>query len=63
MENKQNKENMELDLRQIAMALLYKAWLIVLVGILGAILAFGYVKLTVAPTYSSSIQLYVNNNY
>ena len=63
MENRQNKEIIELDLRQIVMALLYKAWLIVLVGVLGAALAFGYVKLTIAPTYSSSIQLYVNNNY
>ena len=63
MENNENKDLIQIDFRQILFALLHKAWIIILVGALMATAMFCYVKLTVAPTYSASIQLYVNNNY
>ena len=62
MENEQNGF-FEIDLRQIFLALLHRAWLIILVGVLVAALALSYALFFVTPTYSASIQLYVNNNY
>lgn len=63
MENKESKDLIEIDFQQVLSALLYRAWLIVLVGAICAASAFCYAKFTIAPTYSSSIQVYVNNNY
>ena len=62
MENKQS-EFFEIDLRQIFLALWSRAWIIILVGVLVAALALSYALFFVTPTYSASIQLYVNNNY
>ena len=62
MENKQS-EFLEIDLRQIFLALWSRAWLIILVGVLIAALALSYAMFFVTPTYAASIQLYVNNNY
>lgn len=63
MENRQSKETIEIDVQQILGGLLYRAWIIILVGAICAVSAFCYAKFTIAPTYSSSIQVYVNNNY
>lgn len=63
METNQNSEVMEIDLRQMLLALWSRAWLTVLVGVLVAALALGYAVFFVKPTYSASAQLYVNNNY
>ena len=60
MENKA-KEYYTIDILQIAKALLQKAWLIVLCGCLAAGIGFFYSTFMIAPTYSSSIMLYVNN--
>ena len=63
MSKKQNREGMEIDLRRVLFALWSKAWLILLIGIVVGALAFGYAKFLITPTYTSSIQVYVNNDY
>lgn len=56
------KEYYTIDLFHIAKSLWHRAWLIVLVGVLAAIAGFAYSSYAIAPTYSSSIMLYVNNS-
>ena len=57
-----NKENLEIDLRELFGALLHRAWLIALVAVLGAALVFAYTYFMVVPLYQSSTLLYVNNS-
>lgn len=52
----------EIDLGRIAERLLSRLWLIVLMSVLGAVLAFGYTYYLVTPQYQSSAMFYVNNN-
>lgn len=56
------QEYYTIDLLHIAKVLWSKAWAIVLVGLLAAGAAFGYASFAIAPTYSASIMLYVNNS-
>lgn len=53
----------EIDLKRLVMALWGRAWIILLVSVLVAAMAFGYAWFFITPTYSASVQLYVNNNY
>ena len=62
MENNE-RESIEIDLKRLFFAIWKRAWLIVLVGVVCAALAFGYAWFFITPTYSASTQLYVNNNY
>lgn len=57
------KENDEttIDLLEVLKTLWRKAWLIILCGVLGAIVAFGITKFAIKPTYRTSITVYVNN--
>lgn len=61
MENKEN-QYMEIDLMQIAKAILRRIWAVVLVAVATAAVAFAYASYVVTPTYQSSAFLYVNNN-
>ena len=61
MENKQ-KEYYTIDITQIAKALWQRAWVIALSGILAAAIGFSIAAFVIAPTYSSSVKLYVNNS-
>ena len=61
MEKKTN-EYYTIDLAHIVRTLLHKAWLIALSGFLSAAIGFSIAAFTIAPTYSSSIMLYVNNS-
>ena len=63
MENSENKGIIEVDLRQLFATLWHRAWILILSGILIGAIAFAYAWFNVAPTYSASVQLYVNNNY
>ncbi len=56
-----NKENLEIDLRELFGVLLHRAWLIALVAVIGAALVFAYTYFMVVPLYQSSTLLYVNN--
>lgn len=59
----ETRENIEIDLRRILLMFWHRAWIILLVAILTAAIGFSYAWFFITPTYSSSIQLYVNNNY
>lgn len=64
-ENKTAKKNQEyymIDFQHIIKYLWKKVWLIILVGILGAVIGFSYATFMVTPMYSSAVMLYVNNS-
>ncbi len=51
-----------IDLLHIVKSLWRRMWLIVLSGIIAGTVGFAYSAFAIAPTYSSSVMLYVNNN-
>lgn len=57
-----SKEYYTIDLVHIIKSLWARAWMIALVGLLTAAIGFSIAAFTIAPTYSSSIMLYVNNS-
>ena len=62
-QNKNNsKEYYVIDLAHIAKTIWHRAWLVVIVSIITAVLGFSYAKFGVTPTYASTIMLYVNNS-
>lgn len=56
-----NQDYYSIDLMHVLRTLWHKAWIIVLAAVFVATAAFCYSKFAIAPTYSSSIMLYVNN--
>lgn len=50
-----------IDLGRLFQALWRKAWMIALVGLLVAAIAFSIAAFLIPPTYSASVMLYVNN--
>lgn len=64
MENNENsnREYYTVDLLHIFKTLWHKAWVIVLSGLLAAVIGFGISAFVIAPKYSASIMLYVNNS-
>lgn len=65
MEKKQEinvKDYYVIDLLHIVKSLWRRAWLVALVGLLGAAIGFLISAFAIAPTYSSYIKLYVNNS-
>lgn len=58
------KENdiIELDLKQLMLALWKKAWLLVLSAVLCGLIAFFVTKFAITPMYSADVKLYVNNS-
>lgn len=63
MENRSQMQNgeMEIDLADVALALIRKIPLMIAVGLCTAILAFLYSKFVVTPTYQSTTKIYVLN--
>ena len=61
-EKNQNREYYTIDLLHIAKALWERMWVIILAAIIGAAAGFSYSSFLIAPTYSSTIMLYVNNS-
>ena len=57
-----NEEYYTIDVLNILKFVLQRFWVIVVSGILAAALAFGISAFVIAPQYSSSIMLYVNNS-
>lgn len=55
-------ETVEIDLRELAGALLKKAWLIILCAVVLGAAMLAYTVNFVAPTYSATASFYVNNN-
>lgn len=58
-----NEREIEIDLKRLLLVLWSRAWVIVLISVLFAAVAFSYAWFFITPTYSASAQLYVNNNY
>lgn len=59
---KMNQDYYTIDILHIVKYLWRRAWLIAISGVLAAAIGFAYAAFGIAPTYSSSIKLYVNNN-
>lgn len=57
----QNDE-IEIDLQRLFKAILKKGWLVAIVSVLCAVLAFAGTMLFVTPEYQSAAMFYVNNN-
>ena len=62
MDNNKKKEYYTIDLGHIFKTLVKKAWIIALAGVLVAAMGFVISAFVIAPTYSSSVMLYVNNS-
>ncbi len=63
--NEKNQESngvFEIDLKRIAERLLHRLWLIVLMSVIGAIVAFIFTYYFITPQYQSSAMFYVNNS-
>ena len=63
MENDERKKEIEIDLVPILKAIWSKLWLIVLVGVLVAAMAFVATKIFIKPTYRCGFTAYVNNQH
>lgn len=50
-----------IDVMRLLRAVLKRIWIILLISVVAAVVAFGYTKLFVTPTYRSSFTAYVNN--
>ena len=62
METKQyNNEEVEIDLWEVLLLLISKAWLIILVGILTAMIGFVMSAFFMAPTFQSTTKIYILN--
>ena len=62
MEQKQSQvDEIEIDLREVFLILLGKTWLILLVGIFTATLAFCLSQFVLEPVYESTTQIYILN--
>ena len=62
METKQyNNDEIEIDLREVFILLLSRAWLIALVGMLTAIIGFVLSAFVIAPTFESTSKIYILN--
>ena len=58
----EKNEEIEIDLQKIFSAMLKKFWLVALVAILCAAIAFAGTYFFVSPKYNASAKFYVNNN-
>lgn len=58
----ENTESREIDLLQMASALVKKWWVIAVATVLAGIIAFGYTRLVITPKYEASVMFYVNNS-
>ena len=63
MDNNENRNTIEIDLKRLVVVLWRRLWIMLLVGAMLGAAAFSYAWFCITPTYTSSVQLYVNNNY
>ena len=66
MDGNNNKNNNAdyyvIDIMHIIRTVWYKLWILILCGVLAGGIGFSMAKFVIAPEYSSSIMLYVNNS-
>lgn len=60
-QDKNNREYYTIDILHIFKSLWKRVWVIILCGLLTGAIGFSMAAFVIAPTYSSSIKLYVNN--
>ncbi|MBQ8783610.1 MAG: hypothetical protein IJZ57_07555 [Clostridia bacterium] len=60
--NINSKEYFVIDLAHVLKTIWNRIWVVIIVSILGAAIGFSVASFAIAPTYSSSIMLYVNNS-
>lgn len=61
-ESKHHQEEVEIEFRQLAAAIWRRKWLVILVTLLSAVLAFLGTHFFITPEYESSAMFYVNNS-
>ncbi len=61
-QEKNNREYYTIDVLHILRSLWRRAWVIILCALLAGALGFSMSAFMIAPTYSSYVKLYVNNN-
>lgn len=61
MELENNRDEIEIDVKELFMFIMSKFFIILFVGILGAMATFAYTKLMVTPQYTSSTEVYILN--
>ena len=61
-EKRNSEEFVTIDLAHVFKVVISKAWFVVVSSILLAGMAFSYAYFMIAPTYSASVMLYVNNS-
>lgn len=61
MEFENKTDEIEIDLKEMALAILYKWYIIILVGMIGATAMYGYTKFFVTPMYTSTTTVYILN--
>ena len=61
-ERKRNNDEIEIDLKRLFDALMDKCWLIAIVALVCAVIAFAGTLLFITPQYQSSAMFYVNNS-
>lgn len=62
MDTRQNQvDEIEIDLREVLILLISKAWLILLVGMFTAIVGFALSAFLIAPTFESTSKIYILN--
>lgn len=54
---------MEFDIKNVLFVVLRKFWVIVTIAVIAFTAVYSYNKFVVAPLYSSSVVMYVNNNF
>lgn len=57
-----NEEFVEIDLKRLFDAVMRKAWLLILVSVVGAVIAFAVTYFMITPKYESAAMFYVNNS-
>lgn len=62
LNEKSTKDGYVVDLAHIVRTVWHKIWLVAIVSILTAVIGFSCAAFLIAPTYSSSVMLYVNNS-
>ena len=63
MENNEAQTGIEIDFRHILKVIWRRLWLILLVGAVAGAVAWSYAHFMIAPTYSSSVLMCVDNQY
>ena len=59
----EKREVTEIDLKKLFFALVRRGWLIIMVAVILAVAGYSYATFMIAPSYNSSVKLYVNNTY